>query len=183
MVAKVLPKTPNYESCPYLIKLHFQLWEFFYFHSNYTFLLPKVFPVHDALKARPSLTLSLCLQVCHYWYTKGRLQHSHDPSSRRQISHLLFFGCNWEEQTGFIINKIPHCSYLVASVESHHHQQQHFHPFALTIHRETNKTGSCTHPTDTGICCLISHNYFGFDSLHFCATLGNKERMTRDYMM
>jgi hypothetical protein len=35
------PKTPNFDTCLYLIKLHFQLWGFFISHPNYTFFLPK----------------------------------------------------------------------------------------------------------------------------------------------
>jgi hypothetical protein len=37
MVAKSnTPKTSDFESCPYPIKLHFQWWGIFISHSNYT---------------------------------------------------------------------------------------------------------------------------------------------------
>lgn len=35
--------TPNYESCPYLIKLHFQLWEFLIFSQITYFYYQKGF--------------------------------------------------------------------------------------------------------------------------------------------
>jgi hypothetical protein len=62
MVAKSSTSmTPNYESCPYFYAL--SVLGVFYFHSNYTFLLPNWFPECDALKAEPSLTLSLSQSV------------------------------------------------------------------------------------------------------------------------
>jgi hypothetical protein len=35
------PKTPNFDTCLYLIKLRFQLWGFFISHPNYTFFSAK----------------------------------------------------------------------------------------------------------------------------------------------